>query len=55
MIFFKKISKMYGPSKLKIGNRFPRRPSYFVKELIHILKIKIGHSEVSVIYHRLLV
>jgi len=48
MRFFKKISKFYGPLKLKIENRLPRKPSYFAKEFIHILKIKIN-SEIRVI------
>jgi len=51
MRFFKQKSKFYGPLKLKIENRLSRKPSYFDKEFIHISKIKIGHSEICVIYH----
>jgi len=36
---------------LKIENLLPKNPRYFVKEFIHVYKIKIGHSEVCVIYH----
>jgi len=35
-------------------NQFPKKPGYFVR--VHkCIKIKIGHSELCVIYHGLLV